>query len=307
MKKKLIVILILLSLFPITACSTKEKKAETDPTSTLEASDKEYKALIKKAEKYFEEEEYNKSIAAYEIALERGGSKDRRIKKNIAGIKSLQIALDLKKENKIDELKEKITSAKILNDPENIAFNKLSELNKLQASLQSSAAENSASTQKYSVNSEQDALNLVNSKRVNHVDIKKSEGFDGTFYRFTFIEQGEEYRAIVNAINEEISFEAVNGEQTNTSQSSADKQEYESVKMNAESYLNGVKSYYKQGDYQASINAGNSFMDMKTQAHDTLTDYDFSQLYNDSNFRMIENYRNMAYQDIQGTPQGVSP
>ncbi|WP_137663270.1 hypothetical protein [Enterococcus hulanensis] len=220
MKKKLVLLSIFLLLLPVTACSPKKKNAETDTTNSSQSTVKEYESLIEKAEKYFEEEEYDKSIAAYEIALEKGGSKDRRIKKNIAGIKSLQIALDLKKENKIDELKEKIEESKILDDPENIAFDKISQLNKLQVSEQSTinskTAENNSSTQKYLVNSEQDALSLVNSKRVNRVEIKQAEGFDGTFYRFTFIEQGEEVRAIVNAINGSLSFEEIKTTNTQT-------------------------------------------------------------------------------------------
>lgn len=95
MKKRLVLLSIFLLLLPVTACSPKEKNTETDTTGSSQTDAKEYKSLIEKAEKYFEEEEYDKSIAAYEIALEKGGSKDRRIKKNIAGITSLQIALDL--------------------------------------------------------------------------------------------------------------------------------------------------------------------------------------------------------------------
>ncbi|MGM0216501.1 hypothetical protein [Enterococcus sp. AZ109] len=93
----------------------------------------------------------------------------------------------------------------------------------------------------------------------------------------------------------------------NANKTPVSSEEYQNFMMDAESYLNGVKSYYDQGNYQASINAGNSFMDMRTRANEILTAYDFAQLYNDSNFVMIENYRNTAYQMLQGSPQGISP
>lgn len=77
---------------------------------------------------------------------------------------------------------------------------------KAQAEAEQKAAEEAA---KLKINSESEALNAVNVTRVNGVEILESEGFDGTNYRFTFIEQGGTYRAIVNAKTADIQYETV--------------------------------------------------------------------------------------------------
>lgn len=77
---------------------------------------------------------------------------------------------------------------------------------KAQAEAEQKAAEEAS---KLKISSESEALNAVNATRVNGVEILESEGFDGTNYRFTFIEQGGTYRAIVNAKTADIQYETV--------------------------------------------------------------------------------------------------
>ncbi|EOH94241.1 hypothetical protein [Enterococcus pallens] len=59
----------------------------------------------------------------------------------------------------------------------------------------------------YLINSEQEALDKLNSTSTNGVYVHTSGGFDGTNYRFSFLSQGELYWATVNAMTGDISIE----------------------------------------------------------------------------------------------------
>lgn len=149
MKKTMITFATFAALIAFSACTSKEKVTTTSVQhSTQQSIEKTYNNYLAQAEKYFQKEDYDGTIDAYELALDEGGEKDTRIKKNLDGVKTLQTALEMKKNDQITEMKQQIQQSNILEDPENIAYDKLKRLSETPETTASSSVSTPATPEK---------------------------------------------------------------------------------------------------------------------------------------------------------------